>query len=223
MKVTKVTGADIYRDGGSFGMTFEADDGGRYELFLQTLAFENRQALESHHPPVIYRGSVNDRDVVRRLDWEEAKAFVAPLQFDERCFDELVAIIARAGMKPLDQDLRRMLVRFAGLDHAGPSKNEIQAFNTRHDLDMEAFCQQFARLVAEEFTHGELAFHGGAAAMERLHFHAGKTLHGFAAEIHRAFVEGQPGWPDRDETRWQRHTLPVVMAALAQDEPRSPE
>jgi hypothetical protein len=218
MKVAKITSVDYYRDGGSIGLSFDAGDGGHYEFFLKTRAFERPLALESHHPPVIYRGDVNDRDVVQELDWDEAKAFVSPLRFDNPCFDELVALVGRAGMKPLDKDLQRMLEAFASLDNAGPSKHEVLAFNARHGLDMDAFCQRLARLVAEEFAHGELAFLGGCAAMERLHTQAGRALQGFAAEMHRAFLAGQPGYRDPDDTRWQRHTLPVVMAALAREE-----
>jgi hypothetical protein len=36
MKVAKIHWADIYRDGGSYGVGFDAEDGGNYEFFMRT-------------------------------------------------------------------------------------------------------------------------------------------------------------------------------------------
>jgi len=102
MKVQKIWAADICRDGGSYGFCFDSDDGHWYEFFLRTRAFEQPQSEESHHPPVIYLESVNDRKPVQQLTWEEAKIFIAPLHFDEQRFDELVAIVMREGRRQSD-------------------------------------------------------------------------------------------------------------------------
>jgi len=95
MKVRRVWGADICRDGGSYSLCFDSHDGHGYELFLKTRAFEG--AGPSHEPPVIYRGSVNDGDAVQSLSWQEAKAFVAPLSFEGDRFEELLRLIDTEG------------------------------------------------------------------------------------------------------------------------------
>ena len=100
-KVVKIWGADIYRDGGSYGFCFDSDDGNWYEFFLQTRAFE-ASATESHRPPVIYLEDVNSKNAVGSLSWEEAQAFVAPLCYENKRFDELVRIVASAGKKALE-------------------------------------------------------------------------------------------------------------------------
>lgn len=98
MKVVEIGMADIYRDGGSYGMSFEADDGQVYEFFLETQAFEPG-AVESHRTPVLYLGDCNSGNIVVRMSWEEAEAFVAPLRFDDDRFRELVAIVMRHGRR----------------------------------------------------------------------------------------------------------------------------
>lgn len=97
MKVQAIWAADVYRDGGSYGFCFDSDDGRWYEFFLQTRAFDQSPSPESHFPPVIYLESVNDKKPVQRLTWEEAKAFVAPLQYENQRFHEMVAIVIREG------------------------------------------------------------------------------------------------------------------------------
>lgn len=98
MKVVEIGMVDIYRDGGSYGMVFEANDGQVYELFLETLAFEPG-SLESHRAPVLYLGGCNSGNIVVRMSWEEAEAFVAPLRFDDERFQELIAIVMRHGRR----------------------------------------------------------------------------------------------------------------------------
>lgn len=97
-RVVSIWMADVYRDGGSYGFCFDSDDGNWYEFFLQTRAFE-ASATESHHPPVIYLEDVNSKNAVRSLSWEEAQAFVAPLHYESKRFDELVGIVVGAGRK----------------------------------------------------------------------------------------------------------------------------
>ncbi|WKB56016.1 hypothetical protein [Eleftheria terrae] len=96
MRVQKIWGADIYRDGGSYGFCFDSDDGQWYEFFLKTRAFEP-VSPESHQPPIIYRNGCNSGEVVLRLSWEEAQAFVAPLRYENRRFMELIDIVMTSG------------------------------------------------------------------------------------------------------------------------------
>lgn len=53
MRVEKIWDADIYRDGGSYGFCFDADDGHWYEFFLKTTAFEEGRTT-THHAPEIF-------------------------------------------------------------------------------------------------------------------------------------------------------------------------
>jgi len=98
MKAVRVHWADLYRDGGSYGFGFDADDGRRYEFFLKTTAFGPPSA-QSHEPPVLNLQDCNDGDEILRMSWDEAQAFVAPLVFDNPRFEELVAIVMRRGEK----------------------------------------------------------------------------------------------------------------------------
>ena len=106
MKVQNIRGADMYRDGGSYGFLLSSDNGHRHEFFLQTRFPEQPRPQESHHPPVIYLGSRNDDKPVQQLTWEEAEAFIAPLHFKGRRFQnegqrfqEFVAIVMREGRR----------------------------------------------------------------------------------------------------------------------------
>jgi len=98
MKVKKITWADIYRDGGSYGFEFTGVDGLAYEFFMGTNAFEP-EATESHASPVVYRGSCNDGEVVLQMSWDEAISFIAGLKFDDPRFSEIVAIVMSKGRK----------------------------------------------------------------------------------------------------------------------------
>jgi hypothetical protein len=95
MRVQRVWGADICRDGGSYSLCFDSDDGRWYELFLKTRAFE--QFGPSHEPPVIYLGSADDGHAVQALTWQEAKAFIAPLSFEGARFAELRRVVDTEG------------------------------------------------------------------------------------------------------------------------------
>ena len=97
MNVKKIWEADICRDGGSYGFSFDSDDGRRYEFFLLTRAFDG--VSTSHHPPVIYLEDVNSGQIVQRLTWQEAKQFVAPLKYDDARFAELLKIIETEGVR----------------------------------------------------------------------------------------------------------------------------
>lgn len=96
MKVENILYADIFRDGGSYGFGFDADDGRQYEFFLATAAFSAAQDT-THHAPVIYRDHSDSGNIVRSLSWEEAKKFIGPLRYSDPRFDELVNIVANEG------------------------------------------------------------------------------------------------------------------------------
>jgi hypothetical protein len=95
MNVQKVWGVDICRDGGSYSLCFNADEGRWYELLLQVQFHLDRPP--THRPPVIYLEGVNVGKAVRTLTWHEAKQFISTLRHDSARFTELVSIIAAEG------------------------------------------------------------------------------------------------------------------------------
>jgi len=97
VKVERIFGADIYRDGGSFGFFFYSDDGRWYEFHLETNLWKNQWTSTTHKPPVIYLEGVNQGNIVRTLSWEEAKIFIAPLCYDNEHFNAIVAIVMSEG------------------------------------------------------------------------------------------------------------------------------
>jgi len=98
MEVDKILYADVFRDGGSYGLGFEAQDGQRYELFIQTTAFSAAQDT-THRAPVIYWEDCNSGRIFQSLSWKEAKEFIEPLRYSDPRFDELVEIIANEGIR----------------------------------------------------------------------------------------------------------------------------
>jgi hypothetical protein len=94
--ISRIIGADICRDGGSYSFCFYSDDSQWYEFFLRTRAFENA-APASHFPPVIYLGSANDDKVVDRLSWDDGRNFLDGVEYDNERFRELVAIVKAEG------------------------------------------------------------------------------------------------------------------------------
>jgi hypothetical protein len=96
MRVEKIWDADIYRDGGSYGFCFDADDGHWYEFFIQTSAFDEERP-GTHRPPVIYLEGSNSGNVVQNLSWDEAKVFIKHLSCSNKRFSELAFIVANEG------------------------------------------------------------------------------------------------------------------------------
>ena len=96
MNVAEILYAEILRDGGSYALGFEADDGNQYELFLMTTAFSTERHT-THEVPVIYWQDCNSGRIVQSLSWKEAQEFIAPLRYSGRRFGELVKIIASGG------------------------------------------------------------------------------------------------------------------------------
>jgi hypothetical protein len=95
-KVEKIWDADIYRDGGSYGFCFDADDGRWYEFFLRTAAFTEEETC-SHFAPELYLEGCNSGCAVHTFSWTEAKEFVANLSYPNNRFDELVEIVVQEG------------------------------------------------------------------------------------------------------------------------------
>ena len=89
MNVQRIWGADICRDGGSYSLCFDADDGRWYELFLQV------RFGECGVPT--YLEGVNGGQEVQSLSWAEAGKFTAGMQYDNPRFTELLAVIASEG------------------------------------------------------------------------------------------------------------------------------
>lgn len=96
IKILKIWDADIYRDGGSYGFCFDADDGRWYEFFLKTAAFSEARTC-SHLAPVLYLEGCNSGCVVQTFSWVQAKEFVANLSYPHNRFDELIKIVAQEG------------------------------------------------------------------------------------------------------------------------------
>lgn len=103
MNVERISDVDICRDGGSYSLCFDAEDGHWYEFFLKTRAFDEDRS-RTHHPPVIYLDGYNDGVEVARLTWEDAKSFVAPLRYESRRFSELVHIVMNEGRADAPND-----------------------------------------------------------------------------------------------------------------------
>jgi hypothetical protein len=136
MKNISISHCDLYRDGGSIGLSFTANGGKEYnlsfdefreqmiewldidysiaaykfinwiqkrqgyELFVKTRAFEESPDTR-YKSPVIYLGDCNSNNIVRSLDWQQAKEFMAPLKCSDsssiKHFERLLEIIENEG------------------------------------------------------------------------------------------------------------------------------
>jgi hypothetical protein len=71
-----------------------------YQLFIKTRVFEESPDTE-YESPVIYLGDCNSNIVVKRLDWQEAKEFIAPFKSSDilsiQHFKRLLEIIENDG------------------------------------------------------------------------------------------------------------------------------
>jgi hypothetical protein len=98
IKVSKIFGADIYRDGGSYSLGFYSDDEEWYEFFIPII-WEG-DATVGYNTPVLYFNSVNHHRVLRDFTWDEAAEFLKPLSYDNHRFHELVEVVALRGCFP---------------------------------------------------------------------------------------------------------------------------
>jgi hypothetical protein len=96
--VDKIFMVDICRDGGSYSLCFYSTDGEWYEFFVP-IKWDGDVAV-AYETPRLYFRSVNDGNLVRTFAWEEAQQFVAPLQFDNSRFRELVDVLQNRGRFP---------------------------------------------------------------------------------------------------------------------------
>jgi hypothetical protein len=53
-----------------------------YELLLQVI-YVDREPTRNYEPPVIYLENCNSGTIIKRLSWQEAKDFIAPLSSGE--------------------------------------------------------------------------------------------------------------------------------------------
>jgi len=93
MEITKIFGADICRDGGSYSLSFESSDKEWYEFFVQVKGIESNEYFE----PAIYRGGVNDGELIQKLSWSNAKEFLASIKYENKRFNELVRLVGNNG------------------------------------------------------------------------------------------------------------------------------
>ena len=96
--VVEIFNADIYRDGGSRSFCYHSDDGNWYEFHVRVL--HRRFVVTGYAEPVLYLKSVNDRNVVHELSWDEAIDFVDQLEYDNQRFRELLEVVGRRGQVP---------------------------------------------------------------------------------------------------------------------------
>ena len=92
MKVITIKGADIYRDGGSYGFWFDSDDGNSYEFFIKSRRLEKDPDTD-YYTPVIYLKGCDGKSIVKSLSWLEAQEFIKPLSYDAARFRELVKVV----------------------------------------------------------------------------------------------------------------------------------
>lgn len=95
IKVNKIIGADIYRDGGSYSLCFYSDDNDWYEFFIP-IKWEGDTSVR-YHTPILYFNSVNDHRVLRDFTWDEAAEFLEPLSYESHRFHELREVVRRRG------------------------------------------------------------------------------------------------------------------------------
>ncbi|WP_283132580.1 hypothetical protein [Enterovibrio norvegicus] len=93
MDVTKIFGADVCRDGGSYSLSFESSDSEWYEFFVQVKGVESNEYFE----PVIYKNGFDSGELVEQLNWSNAGKFLASLKYDNARFYELVTLVENRG------------------------------------------------------------------------------------------------------------------------------
>lgn len=96
MNVVEIWNTEYYRDGGSYGFSFDSDDGKEYEFFMQ-VNYTNSHQVTGYSEPVIYLQDCNSGKIVEKFTWEEAQKYVAALSYDNDRFVELVQIINSRG------------------------------------------------------------------------------------------------------------------------------
>lgn len=93
MKITKILGVDVSRDGGSYSLSFESVDNEWYELFVQVKGIGSKEYFE----PAIFRGGFNGGELVKKLSWPSAREFLAPIKCESSRFNELIELAENNG------------------------------------------------------------------------------------------------------------------------------
>ena len=93
--------AYMYRDGGSYGFGFIANDGETYELHIKVVA-DSPFDCKRYFEPLIFRGSQNSNDVVAHPTWHETSKFLKNIDFENECFAELRQIVDSGGWRVLE-------------------------------------------------------------------------------------------------------------------------
>ncbi|WP_394537633.1 hypothetical protein PRJ39_16120 [Lysobacter enzymogenes] len=92
----------------------------------------------------------------------------------------------------------------------------------RGGLSRDAFCDAYARFIAQEFARGELSYADADCAIgDLMSLSMELELSEFAMRIYAAFDAGEHSraWDEPGAIAWQVHTLPQIMQALAEAEP----
>lgn len=95
IRIKEIFGADVYRDGGSYGFFFHAYNGSWYEFFIQRDL--NGTTGTEYYEPQLYLEGVNSKNVVYTFSWKEALKFVQDLEYENERFAELKRIVANGG------------------------------------------------------------------------------------------------------------------------------
>ena len=94
IKITKIYGTDVCRDGGSYSLAFEAGDGQWYEFFVKVKGIESNE----YFLPQLFRNGANDGEVVKTYSWLDAKRFLSSVHDDGPRFQELVQLVSNGGV-----------------------------------------------------------------------------------------------------------------------------
>ena len=94
LKITEIFGVDICRDGGSYSLSFRADDGEWYEFFVQVKGIESTD----YHEPKLYKQGVNGGVVVEEYTWKSASSFLSKISCKEERFAEIVQLVEAGGV-----------------------------------------------------------------------------------------------------------------------------
>lgn len=94
IKITKVYGTDVCRDGGSYSLAFEAGNGQWYEFFVRVKGIESKE----YFPPQLFKGGVNSGEAVKTYSWRSAEKFLACVHDDDPRFQELVELVSSGGV-----------------------------------------------------------------------------------------------------------------------------
>lgn len=95
VRIKEIFGADVYRDGGSYGFFFHAYNGSRYEFFIQR-DLDGATGNDYYEPQMFLEG-VNSNNVVFSFSWKEALKFVQDLEYENERFTELKRIVENGG------------------------------------------------------------------------------------------------------------------------------